>query len=201
MGPRRLFHSVTVCRGHKVSGPGAGPFMHMLSTRVLIAAACLTLCLATGCDSSTYGGSAPAAEPNAPVHHQRLALWGTRSIAAPQFLKHREGWPPSLLVGARRSVTPNGTLWLVIGPRQSACIFAGTPPASSCAPEKVANRRGLTLGIVMHPGDLDRRYFLLFGATPEGRRSVEVKMGSSVRRVPVHRGVFSVRSAEPVVEL
>jgi hypothetical protein len=111
------------------------------------------------------------------------------------------GDPASGLM-AYEARTSNGPIWLVTSRSAQICLFAGIPPASSCAPGSFALSHGLTLGVVIAPASPSRRRFVLYGVIPDGEDSVHIRIGGHiVKTIPARRGAFSFEARQPVVKL
>jgi hypothetical protein len=104
---------------------------------------------------------------------------------------------------AFRGSTPDGPIWVIVG-RHALCILAGRPLAVGCEPAAKARTDGVTLGIVYHPGEVgtdSRRRFILYGIVPDSHASVQVRIGSRVRKIPVAGNAYSVKSRVPVLKV
>jgi hypothetical protein len=102
-----------------------------------------------------------------------------------------------------RGSTSNGPIWVVVG-RRALCILAGRPLAVGCEPAAKARTNGVTLGIVYHPAEVgtdSRRRFILYGIVPDSHASVQVRVGSRIRKIPVTGNAYSVKSRVPVLKV
>lgn len=170
--------------------------------------AVLASCALCGC----VGGCGPGGGGTEPAHgRQEVAL--PRLAAAFTILRSKSVPPTRLMrsrmkegrwvaLSAHEAETSEGPIWLATSHSGQICLFAGAPPASSCAPGSFALRHGLTLGVVTAPADPSRRRFGLYGVIPDGKDSVRIRIGEhTVRTIPVRRGAFSFGAREPVVKL
>jgi hypothetical protein len=142
-------------------------------------------------------------EPNLPMAFRLLRTPGYE--VSPDMLQRigeaGEGGDREQL-RAHRTSTRDGPIWLTVD-GGSLCLLASRPLAIACAPARVAERRGVVLGIVEHPGAPSgpgsQRRFVLYGVVPNRTNSVEILRGhAEVIVVPVLSNAFSVRSRKPL---
>jgi Prokaryotic lipoprotein-attachment site len=164
-------------------------------------AALLSLLILSGCGRSGDLGQHTDPPATEAALSSKFSLLRTRDMRPTRAIREKLGRNGPIPTSTHRTSSANGPVWLVTASRQSICLFAGAPPASTCAPDQVAIKDGLTIGTVIHPAEPARRYFVLFGVVPDGFGSVKVRIGDRVKSIRVRRGTFSVRSREPVLKL
>jgi hypothetical protein len=171
----------------------------------LISAAGLLLVAVSGCGTGQRSAEpkVEAASPQTRPLADRFEILRGSPHPPSEFMLARVHARSPKLWRAYRAATPNGPLWLVSGPGDELCLFAGAPLENSCAAARSpALQRGITLGIVEHPAEPSKREFVLYGVVPDGQRTVRIKVGSlPPRTLRVRRGAFSFRAREPVNKL
>ena len=104
----------------------------------------------------------------------------------------------SLAKNAHRATTNYGPVWLV--PIDSTiCLLTKLRTGYSCSPSADVVHHGLTIGLVINPGNESSRYFVLFGVVQNETKRVILKLGRrGCASVSVRDNAFAFRSQEPV---
>lgn len=176
-GPRHLFQLVG--KPGRSSRPGI--LMSSVARYVLAVAAALLATLGLlSCGRSSEQTTGPAT-----INGRPFGVLATPAQTAPLGIQRQlrkvagTGQPPYQV---HKASTPVGPIWIWSG-GNSLCILAGDPPAISCALRQDAAKRGITLGVVEHPGAKpgpgSKRRFDLYGVVPNRIRSVHIRRGSS----------------------
>lgn len=187
------------------------PFVALIRVRrhraiwLLALGSCLPFAGLCGCGAGSGNGEPVNRLRDDSVGRLRSAFFILRGDGQPPsaLMRHRLGEEGSAVTPmAHHARTPVGPIWLVTSTSGQMCLFAGRPPASSCAPGSFALKHGLTVGVVESPADPSRRRFVLYGAVPDRQKRIRVRIGWRPPRViPVRHGIFALRAREPVVKL
>lgn len=104
------------------------------------------------------------------------------------------------LHSARRIHTQVGDVWLVPGTHRT-CLAKGDEDGITCATNDIVGRAGLALATGTAPIRADGipHNFLIVGLAPDSFHRARLKIGSSIKWVPVRNGVYTLRAARPIV--